>query len=547
MEPTQSRRAGEAPRARSLARSTAIMTIGTVISRATGVVRLAIVVATLGIAETRLPDTYNLANSVPNVIYELVLGGVVTSLFVPLFVELLEKEDRDRAWEVMSAILNISLLVLTAIALVGVAASPWIAKFYALRLEGEAAIAQQEVITFLLRLFIPQIILYGLYFVIAAILDAHRRFGPQMFTPIINNLVVIVVFLIFRKLYGAVTLTTITTPQLLLIGIGTTLSVAPMGLGLLPYLRKLGRYKPTLTLDHPSIRKLARLSVFVVGFVAANQIGYVVTQWLANDQQGAFTAYISAFTFFLLPIGLFVWSLTTALLPGMSSHAVKGEWDQFVATLSTGIRSTVFVMMPASVGFYILARPIVQAFLEHGIVTPESTDLVTGVLRFLTVGLVQFSLFQMFVRAFYSMQNTKTPFWINCGVIALNLVINVVMFSRLGAKGLAAGHAIAYTTGIVLQMWFLGRRIGGFDGRRIAISAAKAVGGSAVMGALVWALWTSMGESMQGFALLVFLSVVVLIGGGVYVGTAYLLRADEISFVKSMLRRAPRAAAGDAS
>ena len=529
---------------RSLARSTAIMTAGTVLSRVTGVVRLAIVVATLGIAETRLADTYNLANSVPNVIYELVLGGVVTSLFVPLFVELLQKEERERAWEVISAILNIALLALTAIALVGIVASPLIARFYALRLDGNAAVAQQEVITFLLRLFIPQIVLYGLYFVLAAVMDAHRVFGPQMFTPIVNNLVVIAVFLVFREVYGTVTLTSITNTQLLVIGLGTTLSVAPMGLGLIRYVRKLGHYRRTLALDHPSIRKLARLSVFVIGFVAANQIGYIVVQWLANEQRGAFTAYISAFTFFLLPIGLFVWSLTTALLPGMSAHAVNREWDAFNDTLSIGLRATIFVMLPAAVGFFILAPAMVEVFLEHGIVTPQSTELVTGVLRFLTLGLVQFSLFQMLVRAFYSMQDTKVPFVINCGVIALNLAINVPMFAALGAKGLAAGHAAAYSLGAGVQMWILSRRTGGLDARRLVRSVARALAASAVMGAVVALLWVPVADA-SGLSLLVVLASLVAVGAGIYLGTAHLMKAEEMSFLRSMLgARASRAQAG---
>jgi putative peptidoglycan lipid II flippase len=371
----------DAPRS-SLARSTAIMTGGTVLSRVTGVVRLAVIAAALGIAESRLPDTYNLANTVPNVVYELVLGGVITSVFVPVFVELLEKEQRDRAWEVISAILNVSLLVLTGITLIGILCAPWIAHFYASRLEGDALALQQETITFFLRLFLPQVVLYGLYFIVAGVLNAQKKFAAPMFTPIVNNLVVIAAFLLFRELYGAVTLADATTPQLLLIGLGTTLSVAPMGLLLLPSFRRLGHYRATLSLDHPAIRKLARLSVFVVGFVLANQIGFVVVQWLANDQQGGFSAYINASTFFLLPIGLFTWSITTALMPSLSEHAVHERWDDYRARLSVGIRASTFLMLPAAVGMFILARPMTATLLEHGIATELSTDLVAAVLRF---------------------------------------------------------------------------------------------------------------------------------------------------------------------
>jgi putative peptidoglycan lipid II flippase len=526
----------------SLARSTAIMSVGTLVSRLTGVIRLAVIVATLGVAETRLTDAYNIANSAPNIIYELVLGGVVTSVFVPLFVELLEKETRERAWEVMSAVLNLSLLVLSVITVIGILAAPWIAHFYALRLEGNEMLAQQRVITFLLRLFIPQIILYGLYFIVAGMLNATKRFGPPMFTPILNNLVVIAAFLWFQQMYGVVTLESATTSQLLLIGLGTTLSVAPMGLALLPYLRRVGSYRLTLSVDHPSIKKLLRLSVFVVGFVVANQLGYLVIQWLANAQQGAFSAYISASTFFLMPIGLFVWSLTTALLPTLSRHAVHDRWDEFRSHLSLGVRATLFLMIPATVGYLILARPMVRVLLEHGVMTSRSTDLVATVLTFLVLGLVQFSLFQLFVRAFYATQDTKTPFLINCAVIGLNTAINVPMFAWAGAKGLAAGQAIAYTVGVALHVRLLGRRIGGLEGRRLTASALRISGAAGAMAAVVWLSWRAVASAapMSGvMAEVLELGVPVVLGVVAYLAAAHVLKVEELDYVKGLIARRP--------
>ncbi len=534
---------------RSLARSTAIMSVGTLVSRLTGVIRLAVIVAALGVVETRLTDAYNLANTAPNIIYELVLGGVVTSLFVPLFVELLEKESRERAWEVMSAILNVCLLILSVITVIGVLAAPWIAHFYALRLEGSEVVAQERVITFLLRLFIPQIVLYGLYFIVAGMLNANKRFGPPMFTPIVNNLVVIAAFLWFSRMYGVVTLEEATTSQLLLMGLGTTLSVAPMGLLLLPYLRRFGSYRLTLSLDHPSIKKLLRLSVFVIGFVVVNQLGYLVIQWLANAEQGAYSAYISASTFFLMPIGLFVWSLTTALLPGLSEHAVHQRWDQFRSQLSIGIRGTLFLMIPATVGYLILARPMVRVLLEHGVMTSRSTELVATVLTFLVLGLIQFSLFQLFVRAFYATQDTKTPFLINCVVIAVNTAINVPMFAWAGAKGLAAGQAIAYSFGVLLQARVLAKRIGGLEGRRVVASALRIAGAATAMAVVVWGVWQGLVSLPlpQGVASEALeLGVPVILGAATYLGAAHLLQVEELGYVKGLLaRRSARSTRGE--
>ncbi|MBA3430188.1 MAG: murein biosynthesis integral membrane protein MurJ, partial [Actinobacteria bacterium] len=470
----------------SLARATAVMSLGTVLSRVTGLARITAITAALGIVESRrLPDTYNLGNVAPNILYELLLGGILTSVFVPVFVELLEKEGRERAWRVASAMINLSTVFLLAMTTLGIIAAPLIAKFYSVRAGNEAAL-QQEVLTFLLRLFLPQIIFYSLTALTAGLLNAHKRFGPPMYTPVLNNLAVIAVFLAFRQAYDRVTLETVTTPQLLLIGLGTTAGVALMALAQIPFLRGLGSYSFTFSLRHPAIKKLAGLSVFVVGYVVANQIGYLIVQRLANAQNGGFSAYVTAFTFFLLPHGLFAVSVFTALLPGMSEMAVNNRWDDFRARLSTGVRSTLFLILPAAVGYFVLGEAIVKLLLQYGIVTERSTTLVASVLRFFVLGLVPFSIFQLFLRAFYALQDTRTPFLINCVAVAVNIAINVAMFGVLGVQGLAAGHAVAYLFGAVVQGYVLSRRIGGLDSKRMSAAAMKIAAAAAGMGVVVW-------------------------------------------------------------
>ncbi|MDP9222674.1 MAG: hypothetical protein M3P18_02250, partial [Actinomycetota bacterium] len=283
---------GSGIRRPSLSRASALMSVGTLLSRVTGLLRLAVIAYSIGIAETRLTDSYNLANTVPNIIYEVVLGGILVSVFVPVFVELLEKEGRDKAWEVMSGIINFCLLALTGIAVLGIAAAPWIAHFYASRLQGADAHLQYETIVFLLRLFIPQVVFYALYFILAGVLNAHGRFAPPGFTPALNNVIVIAVFIAFHEIYGSVTLGNVTQAQLLMLGLGTTAGVAAAGLALLPFLRGLGTYHRSVSVHHPAVRNLARLSVFSLALIASNQIGFLIVQWLANGEKGAFSAYL---------------------------------------------------------------------------------------------------------------------------------------------------------------------------------------------------------------------------------------------------------------
>lgn len=516
------------------------MTAGTVISRVTGVLRLAVLAATLGVTETRFTDTYNLANMAPNILYELVLGGVITAVFVPVFVELLHKDDPEQAWRDLSGIVNWSLLGLTLLAIVGMIAAPWIAEFYASRLGGELAREQERVITFLLRLFIPQVVFYGIYFMGSGLLNAHKRFALPMFTPIANNIVLIVVLIVFHQAYGLVEIDSVTTSQLLLLGLGTTASVMPMGLLLLPSIRKLGGYRFTLSVDRALVRRLVGLSAYITGTVAANQLGYLVVQWLANARQGGYTAYLSAFAFFLLPIGLFVWSLTTALAPTLSRNALIADWDAFRSDLSTGLRATTFLTLPATAGFLLLGQPLVEAFLRHGVVTAGSTELIVDVLTFLVLGLVQFSLFQVLTRAFYAMQNGRTPFLVNCLVIGVNVAINIPMYGWLGIKGLAAGHAIAYTLGVLLLTKALSRRIGELDLRAIGRSFVRMAGATLGMSALVWAIERSVQAwlgSSGTIAPLVSLALATFLGGASYLALAALLRVEELDYVRNVLAR----------
>lgn len=513
-----------------LGRTTALMTAGTVLSRVTGVVRLGLLTWTLGVAETRFTDTYNLANSAPNVLYELVLGGVITAVFVPIFVELADgREDGDRA---ISGIVNVCLAALTVIALIGILAAPLIARFYSTSLTGAEAEAQQRAITTLLRFFLPQIPLYGLYFLGSAFMNVRKRFVLPMWTPILNNLVLMGALIAFAVLYGKVDLEEVTTAQLALLGLGTTLSVAPMGALLLPSLRRLG-YRWEWRFDRALWRRVAKLSGYAIGFVAANQIGFIAVQKIANESQGAFTAYTAAFTFFLLPVGLFVWSLTTALAPSLSRAALKPGREGMGDVVSLAIRSTLFLVVPCAAGLLVLARPVVELFLERGIVTPKSTDLVVGILSFLVLGLVQFSLFQVLMRASYAMQDARSPFLVNSVVIALNIALNLAMFAWIGPQGLAAGHALAYSLAILLQGRVVARAVPDLDLGRIGRSAARISLAAAVMAGLVFGL-SRLFEDASGWALGLGVTGTVAVGVAAYLWVASLLHVEEMGFVRGL-------------
>jgi putative peptidoglycan lipid II flippase len=530
----------------SLARSTAVMATGTLLSRITGLLRVTVLVATLGVGESRLADVYNVANTTPNIIYELVLGGILSSIFVPVFVEVRRTRGQRQAWHVARATMTIAIAGLGLLAAVTMVAAPWIIRLY-VHSGSPAERAQAiEVGGQLLAMFMPQIVFYGVGAVMTGLLNAHRRFGVPMFAPILNNLVVIAVGLTFHFLVGQQVLQVgeVTGGQKLLLGLGTTAGVAAMTLVQWPFLRRLGfRFHFVWNWRDQAIRKMATLSAFTVGYVVTNQLGYLLVPILAYGVQGGYTAYTTAFIFFQLPHGVFAVSVMTALLPPLSEQAVARDWDAFRATLSRGIRLTAAVLLPAALGYLALAGPIVRLLLEHGVVTEASISLLVPVLMVFVLGLVPFSTFQLVLRAFYALQDTRTTFLVNLAAVGVHVTSNLVLFNLLPERwkipGLALGHVAHYTVGSALLLTLLSRRIGGLRGTRILAAVARMLVAGLIMFAAATLASRAVAAAVDPGLLRDLVTVVAGVGVGVatYLGAARLLRVEELALLLELVRR----------
>jgi putative peptidoglycan lipid II flippase len=532
----------------SLARSTMLMASGTLLSRLTGLLRVTVLVGTLGVSESRLADVYNVANTTPNIIYELVLGGILSSIFVPVFVEVRRTRGFRQANYVANAVMTVAFVTLTLLAVVTVLAAPWIIRLYIHSGSPAERAEAQRLGGQLLAMFMPQIVFYGVGAVMTGLLNANRRFGVPMFAPVLNNLVVIAVGLTFHVLIGGKVpeLRDLTAGEKGLLGLGTTLGVVAMTMVQWPFLRRIGfRFSFVWNLRDQAIRKMARLSAFTIGYVVTNQLGYIVIPFLAYGVQGGYTAFTTGFTFFQLPYGVFAVSVMTALLPPLSEQAVAKDWQAFQVTLARGIRLTAAILLPATIGYLVLAGPIVHLLLAHGVVSPNSnsTILLTRVMVMFVLGLVPFSTFQLLLRAFYALQNTRTTFLVNIISTGTNVVANLVLFATLPeawkVPGLALGTSIAYTVGSVLLLSRLIPRIGGLDLRPILRVLGRMLLASLIMGvvtALVAALVTgAAGDRTLGSLLTVTAGVTV--GVATYLVAARLLRIGELGLVLDMVRR----------
>lgn len=525
----------------SLARETAVMSVGTALSRITGFLRTIVTTAVLGITVTRLGDAYTVANTTPNVVYDLVLGGILSAVFVPVFVEALETRGLRQARHSARVVMTFTVLLLVAVMLAVIAAGSLVIHAYTLGRHGEGIAGLRTLAIFLLAFFMPQIVFYGWGAVATGLLNAHRRFAAPMFAPILNNLVVIATMIVYAVLSSGhrVTPETITTPERLTLAIGTTLGVVAMTVALWPSLRRTGfRWRPSFDLGDWALRRMARLAGWIVVYVLGTQASYLVVTFLALKSQGAIIAYNTVYTFFQLPFAVFVVSIFTALLPSMSSRWTVADVDGYRALLSQGLRGMALVVIPSSLGYVALAGPIMRLVLEHGQVTGTDTHLLAHLLALFATGLVSFSAFQLFLRAFYAMQDTRTPALINLVASALNAGVNVLFFRYLGVEGLALGLTTSYTFATIVAAVVLRRRLGGLDGRRVAASfsrigvagaaAAAAAFGTAKVAARILGptgLGPEVGQVLGG----------VLVGGLAFVALALALHVEELGMVRRLV------------
>ncbi|HVE68443.1 MAG TPA: murein biosynthesis integral membrane protein MurJ [Solirubrobacteraceae bacterium] len=477
-----SRPAGVDVATQSLARPAAVMAAGTALSRLTGLGRFVALAFALGVAESRLADAYNIANTLPVVLYELVLGGILTSVFVPILVQELRTKDREEAWRSVSALVSVAMAALVAMTLLIVALAPVIIDVFSTRVDGPEGAEQERLATFFLRIFAPQIVLLGATAVAAALINAHGRFGPPMFSPIVNNLILIATFLLFAAVAaGTPTAGSVAddSGQKLLLGLGATGGVAAMAAVNWWFVRRLGgRIRLLLDWRHPAVRRVAVLSLWTFLFVSVNALGTAVSFWLANGRQGGPTAYVLGFAFFQLPIGIAAVSIMTALVPKLSAHYVDGDDRLFRARLGGGLRATAMLMLPATAGYLVLADPLVQVLLQHGVAQEASARLVADVLRLFAVGLVPFAAFLLLSRAFYARQDNRTTALWNILAVAVTIGLDFALYPVWDVRGLALAHSLGFVVGAVVLAVVLTRRVGDLEARRTFEELAKVAAAS---------------------------------------------------------------------
>ena len=529
----------------STAGRSAVMAAGSLVSRVIGFVRNALIGMTLG---QGIGDAYTSAQFLPGQIYELLLGGILSSVLIPLLVRR-RKADPDGGLEYTRKLLTFAVVSLGVATALVVVAAPLIT---AIQSSDGTSPAYEDLVTKFAYLILPIIFFTGLSALIGAVLNVRGHFAAPMWAPILNNFVVIAVCGVFIVVFGTakgLRPEDMTGGRIALIAGGTLLGMVVQALGLLPALRKVGfswkwRWDPRAL----GMREIGKLAGWMLCYVAANQVAVFVVVRILNRVAGKNSASVLAFNnVYLLTMmahGIIGVSVMTALLPKMSAAAADGRYAEVSADLSRGIRLVAAALAPIAVVYGVLGVPIAVTLFQGGAYSNDAALATGTVLVVAAFAVLPLSISYLCTYAFYSLQGNKTVALINLPVVAIRIVGYLVlaeMLSRsLSAAGMTAANAFSYLLSALISLAVLRRRIGRLNLGSVAVMLAKVLVAAAIAALLGWLVVRLLpgagAPDGRAEAMLQLLAggTVILVA---YLGAAVLLRVREISQVFGMVRR----------
>jgi putative peptidoglycan lipid II flippase len=551
----------------SILGSSAVMAAGTVVSRLSGFVRSTLLAAALGTALHA--DVFNIANTIPNMLYILLAGGVFNAVLVPQLVRAM-KNDADGGAAYTNRVITLAALFLAAVSIVLVVAAPLV-----MRLLLDPAYftadfaAQRESIIDLARYCLPQVFFYGMFVLVGQVLNARGSFGPMMWAPIANNVIAVTVLvgylLTIGAAHGSELCAGFSPTAEAVLGIGSTLGIAAQFLILVPYLKRAGfTFSPRFDFRGSGLGHTFRLGVWTVLFVVVNQVAYTVVVRLASrgtihdaascapsGQGTGYTIYSGAFLLSMVPHAIITVSLATAVLPRLSAYAADGDLRALGRSVSGTLRSTYALVLPVVALLPIVAGDLASIVWGYGAASTTYTHFVTTLSLF-SVGLFFFTTHYLMLRGFYALEQTRRVFFIQCVVAATNIIAAVLLTRGSDpvqtAPRLVVAYALAYAVGATVSYQQLSRQLGGLAGRELVRFGARIGAVVAMSAALAWLARVGIHHVLGGsdkLTVLVHLGVIGLVGVGSYLLLARLVRLEEVSEVTGALtgrfrRRSPR-------
>lgn len=546
--------AGPATAARSggILKSSALMAAGTLVSRVTGFVRTLVIAAAIGVAT--LGDSYQVANVLPTMIYILTIGGGLNSVFVPQLVRAM-KDDDDGGSAYANRLLTVVMVALGGIVAVTVLGAPFLVRLMSAKIADNPD--TYDVAIAFARYCMPTIFFMGVHVVMGQVLNARGKFGAMMWTPVLNNVVVIFTFGMFIWVYGSygstrMDATTITPEGVRLLGIGTLLGLVVQSLAMLPYLRDAGfTFRPRFDWRGHGLGKAAKLAKWTFLFVLANQAGLIVVTQLATwaganaDKSGyqgtGITGYNYALLLWQMPQAIITVSVMAAVLPRISRAAADGDITAVRDDISYGLRTSAVAIVPAAFAFLALGVPMCG--LLYAGTNEGSARNIGFILMAFGGGLIPYSVQYVVLRGFYAFEDTRTPFYNTVIVATVNAAASALCFvalpSRWAVVGMAFSYGLAYAVGVGVAVKRLRARLGGdLDGRRVVRTYARLIGAcvpaAAVAGIAAYVISGKLGGGVTGSLASLVVGGILL--GGIFLVTAKRMRIQELNGMIGMVR-----------
>jgi len=440
--------------------------VAMVLSRLIGYVRDMVIYAHFG--QNSFTDAYNAAFSIPDFLYYLLVGGALSSAFIPVFSSYIATQREEDGWRVASTIFNIIMILMFCGIGLGILFAPAL-----IRLLVPGFSAENMVLTVLMtRVMFIQTLFMALNGISMGILHSYQNFLAPAIGSVVYNL-------------GIITIGLILSPYLGIVGfaVGVVGGAIFFFAVQLPALLKLGlRYRPILDLQHPGVKKIGALVLPVLIGLSVTQFNLFVNQNLGSTlPEGMISALRAAQRIMQLPIGVFAIAIAAAVFPTLTSLAARQEMAEFKRTMSLGVRTVIFITLPSAAGLIALKTPIVRLLFQQGRFTAADTQATAYALLFYCIGLFAYSSIQLLNRVFYALQDTKTPVTVGIFTIIVNIVLNFLLIKPLGHGGLALAYSLAGLVNMIGLFYILKRKVGAIDGRRILHSFTQTLGISVIM------------------------------------------------------------------
>jgi putative peptidoglycan lipid II flippase len=474
-----------------------MMSTATMLSRVSGFLRMWATAFALG--ATGLMSAYTVANNIPNMIFELAAGGIISSLFIPTFMELRETKDEETAWRFTSHVFNLTVLVLGVVGIIGTlfpAPFVWTQTF---RMPADQASLVVPEATFFFKFFAIQVVLYGAGSVISAVLNSQRKYFWPAVGPIFNNVVAIATMIAFVALRGDFGL------SLVVLAAGTTLAVLVMFAVQVPALFKTGwRHSWGLGLEDPALRRMLWLAVPTVIYVVTNLVAVSfrnASAFAVSPTGPSILTY--AWIFYQLPYGILAVALATAVFTELADAAGRQDTEEFKSTFLRGLRTTGVLMLPTSALLIALATPLVSLY-RVGAFKASDVPLVVGALRWWACGLIFYASTMFLLRTFYSLKDTRTPMLVNIALTVVQIGLYVLLSTGVGAwpgigiNGIPVADVVFFTLSSVTLAILLRRSIGGYDLRGVGSVFGRMLLASVVAAAAAWAVALALAPVVGG-------------------------------------------------